>query len=397
VYDDSHLGHARNYVSSDIMRRILIHYFNYKVNFVMNITDIDDKIIIRARRKRLLELEKKKDYSAEDKLQLGKKAFETYARNNLPLLQREGEDPLDEMNYAARRDKQYGAVLKGGTLSGEGKPSDAEAKLKMHLANTDAAARALGEGQVFGGADEILLPYLDALYKETVDTSDQSMFTDLTKANERDFLNDMANLNVLPPDSLTRVTEYVPQIAKFVERIVEKGFAYEAEGSVYFDIAAFEKASVSQIGTPAAGYRADKHTGATPTQGCDQKAAMTRHCKRKARARCRKTLVANVERETSRYGSAQKVASHTGTAHGARADQAGSILTARLHVGQLANGTSSILSARSWRATSLAHTSTYTPAVSIWPSHTMTMSWRKVRHTIAYRVISIHGSTTSGT
>ena len=44
VYDDAHLGHARNYVSSDILRRILCYYFNYDLKYVMNITDIDDKV-----------------------------------------------------------------------------------------------------------------------------------------------------------------------------------------------------------------------------------------------------------------------------------------------------------------------------------------------------------------
>jgi cysteinyl-tRNA synthetase len=44
VYDKSHLGHARNYVSTDIIRRILRDYFGFKLNFVMNITDIDDKV-----------------------------------------------------------------------------------------------------------------------------------------------------------------------------------------------------------------------------------------------------------------------------------------------------------------------------------------------------------------
>ena len=39
-----HLGHARNYVTSDIIRRILRDYFKFKVKFVMNITDIDDKV-----------------------------------------------------------------------------------------------------------------------------------------------------------------------------------------------------------------------------------------------------------------------------------------------------------------------------------------------------------------
>lgn len=44
VYDDAHLGHARNYVSTDILRRILRDYFNFKVQFVMNMTDVDDKV-----------------------------------------------------------------------------------------------------------------------------------------------------------------------------------------------------------------------------------------------------------------------------------------------------------------------------------------------------------------
>lgn len=48
MYDDSHMGHARTYVSFDIMRRIMTNYFGYNVKQVMNITDIDDKIIRKA-------------------------------------------------------------------------------------------------------------------------------------------------------------------------------------------------------------------------------------------------------------------------------------------------------------------------------------------------------------
>lgn len=54
VYDSSHMGHARNYVTQDIIRRILRDYFGYDIHFVMNITDIDDKIIVRARQSHLL-------------------------------------------------------------------------------------------------------------------------------------------------------------------------------------------------------------------------------------------------------------------------------------------------------------------------------------------------------
>lgn len=46
MYDDAHLGHARNYVSTDIIRRIMRDYFKFDVNFVMNITDVDDKVRI---------------------------------------------------------------------------------------------------------------------------------------------------------------------------------------------------------------------------------------------------------------------------------------------------------------------------------------------------------------
>ncbi|KAI0166772.1 cysteinyl-tRNA synthetase [Hypoxylon sp. FL1284] len=241
VYDQSHLGHARNYVSTDIIRRILTHYFGFQVRFVMNFTDVDDKIIIKARRQRLLDLEKQKSYTEEEALELGKAAFRAYAKSNLPKLL-EGEGELDLNNYIPRRDAAYGHVLAGGSLAGDGRPGDAEAKLKMHISNMTTAVIAMNGNLVFNGADEILLPYLDSLYKETIDTSDQSIFTDLTRFMEGEFTDDMDALNVLRPDVVTRVTEYVPQIAKFVERVVEKGFAYESEGSVYFDIGAFEKA-----------------------------------------------------------------------------------------------------------------------------------------------------------
>jgi len=47
VYDRCHIGHARSLYVFDVIRRYL-QYRGYKVNFVRNITDIDDKIINRA-------------------------------------------------------------------------------------------------------------------------------------------------------------------------------------------------------------------------------------------------------------------------------------------------------------------------------------------------------------
>lgn len=56
VYDHSHLGHARNYVTTDIIRRILRDYFGYKVKFVMNFTDVDDKVRIDTEKQRFCRL-----------------------------------------------------------------------------------------------------------------------------------------------------------------------------------------------------------------------------------------------------------------------------------------------------------------------------------------------------
>ena len=47
VYDLSHMGHARTYLSFDVLVRYL-RYLDYDVKYVRNITDVDDKIIARA-------------------------------------------------------------------------------------------------------------------------------------------------------------------------------------------------------------------------------------------------------------------------------------------------------------------------------------------------------------
>lgn len=114
VYDAAHMGHARTYISFDIIRRILRDYFCYDIMMCMNITDIDDKIIQRSNEK-----------------------------------------------------------------------------------NIDFAS---------------LARYWEAM-----------------------FWDDMRALNVELPDVVTRVSEYVPEVKQFIEGILNNGFAYVSEGSVYFD------------------------------------------------------------------------------------------------------------------------------------------------------------------
>lgn len=122
VYDHSHIGHARNYISLDIITRILEDYFNYNVVHVLGMTDVDDKIIKRSLEKRI--------------------------------------SPRD-----------------------------------------------------------------------------------LAKHFESDFFEDMKHLGVKSPTSCSRVTEHIPEIIEYVEKIVENGYGYKiADGSVYFDTEKLGKA-----------------------------------------------------------------------------------------------------------------------------------------------------------
>ena len=64
-------------------------------------------------------------------------------------------------------------------------------------------------------------------------------FLELARRFETEFLADMASLGVAPPDAMTRVSEYVPEIIDIIARIMEHGYAYESNGSVYFDTVAY--------------------------------------------------------------------------------------------------------------------------------------------------------------
>ena len=54
-------------------------------------------------------------------------------------------------------------------------------------------------------------------------------------------IRDMRSLNLLRAEVYPRVSEHVPEILDLVETLVEKDYAYESNGSVYFDVTAFEE------------------------------------------------------------------------------------------------------------------------------------------------------------
>lgn len=62
VYDHIHIGNLRSVIIFDVLHRLLLN-LNIKVNYVQNITDIDDKIIAKAQKEKKSEKEISKHYA----------------------------------------------------------------------------------------------------------------------------------------------------------------------------------------------------------------------------------------------------------------------------------------------------------------------------------------------
>ncbi|BDA46365.1 Cysteine-tRNA ligase, cytoplasmic [Coccomyxa sp. Obi] len=248
VYDAAHLGHARYYVTMDILRRVLEDYFGYSISFVMNVTDVDDKIIQRARLNHLLQ-----KYLAEtsdtDKVLRDAEA----ALSNLEAKQR---GAVSAAETAVQKEEQGGQRLKdlNERLSIE------QTKLRKVLENVSALQRikestsgtengAIPESsasqepglsrrdQIVQAAGDALAEALDKLHGGEV--TDHEVFRRHAARYEEEFLEDLVRLNCRMPHVLTRVSEYMDEIREYVQQIFEKGFAYCAEGDVYFDTQAY--------------------------------------------------------------------------------------------------------------------------------------------------------------
>ncbi|CCL99049.1 uncharacterized protein FIBRA_01060 [Fibroporia radiculosa] len=252
VYDASHMGHARNYVTQDVLRRIVTDYFGYDVHFVMNITDIDDKIILRARQTHLV------DKFRADTAHLSRELLDTvrvawiqYIESNVDKGLPEEDKPAQGKEWEAW--PRLAIQFKDKTWKQECLKRNEKFEMHFSAANRahvalEAAEELLRSGRtsqehahaLINDAKDILAISLDKQHGRTV--TDHSIFRSLSAYWEADFFKDMRRLRVRDPDTLTRVTEYVPEIVSFVEGIVKNGYGYAVDGSVYFDTRAFDKA-----------------------------------------------------------------------------------------------------------------------------------------------------------
>jgi cysteinyl-tRNA synthetase len=126
VYDYAHIGHARTYIFFDFFAKYLRSQ-GYDVNYLQNITDIDDKIIARAAERNIRPDELAKQFTAsyfEDMKALSVDAVTTYApaTDFISQIVAQVERLIDkEFAYKIENDGWYFDILKDkdyGKLSG---------------------------------------------------------------------------------------------------------------------------------------------------------------------------------------------------------------------------------------------------------------------------------------
>jgi len=228
VYDSAHMGHARTYLTIDILRRILEDYFGFQVFSVMNVTDIDDKIILKSRRAYVLntfvEAHRGKDVDAETRA-LVKEAWAA----QLKRIEKREADVAAKLASKEIKESEAESLR---TLIGKDKKLADDAVAAIETAKT------FEELEKQPGATEALSLFLDERDGAKVEGMVEICRKHAAKY-EAEFFEDMEALHCRPPEALTRVTEYVDRIIAFIDRIIENGFAYVSNGSVYFDTVAF--------------------------------------------------------------------------------------------------------------------------------------------------------------
>eukprot|EP00493_Phyllostaurus_siculus_P025531 UN25875 len=226
VYAPAHLGHARNYVTFDIVRRLMMDYFGYLVHYAENITDVDDKIIKRARQNYLFDAYIKEN---SDDAQLRKDISASFDR-----ALKKHDDTIAEVEQKLKetKDSRYRKTLDEQIMN---------ENTKKKNTNKDKAAfeQAKDRESMLKAGKSVLAEKIDSEKKATV--TDHSIFRAHAERFEIEFWEDMRTLNVRDPDVVTRVTEYVEDIIKYCKQIIDNGYGYVSNGSVYFDSAAFSK------------------------------------------------------------------------------------------------------------------------------------------------------------
>ncbi|MCQ9343638.1 cysteine--tRNA ligase [Corynebacterium kozikiae] len=123
----------------------------------------------------------------------------------------------------------------------------------------------------------LLAKGLDVAFVRNVTDIDDKILTKASEHNrpwwewvstyEREFTKAYNILGVLPPSVEPRATGHMTQMVEYMQRLIDAGFAYEAQGSVYFDVAAWAAAPHSDYGHLSGNRLEEMEQGETDNLG----------------------------------------------------------------------------------------------------------------------------------
>jgi len=160
----------------------------------MNITDIDDKIIKRARQNHLWDKYLEKQPKLEQILDDCKKVLVIFEKKV-----KKQEDPDKKKMQEGQVETLNKALENVENALNANLPVD-ESKNELLLASKD-----------------LISDWLDDKFGN--DVTENSIFSSLPKYWEDQFHKDMEALNILPVDCLTRVSEYIPENVAFIDKV----------------------------------------------------------------------------------------------------------------------------------------------------------------------------------
>ncbi|KAH3755910.1 cysteine-tRNA ligase [Pelomyxa schiedti] len=229
VYDSSHLGHARNYITIDVIRRIMEDYFGYSIFAVMNVTDIDDKIILKSRRNHLIsEFIKTHPKVTTAEVTLMIDSWKLYIAG-IEQKKTKLQANIDK-NLKVEESKATIVLLDKDVVVAK----EAIATLQTLNEPLPPIEVLLSPKQAYDALGQVLDSTLGASVPNMRELCQKH-----ASKYEAEFMEDMTQLGIIQPDVISRVTEYVDKVIKFIQKIIDNKFAYEENESIYFDTVAF--------------------------------------------------------------------------------------------------------------------------------------------------------------
>jgi cysteinyl-tRNA synthetase len=194
-----------------------------KIVYLFKCTDIDDKIIKRARQEHLFNTYGESTLDIQKITSDVSQALDEYVKATL-----DETDP-DKKTMRERSLEKIREVMDCVEKAIKESPDDQDLVSEQRQV-------------LLEGSRDVMYDWLDKKRPQD-QIFDNDVFAQFARKWENEYFKDMTALNVLPPDVLTRVSEYVPEIVDYIVKIIDNGYAYESNGSVYFDVLKYKNSS----------------------------------------------------------------------------------------------------------------------------------------------------------